>query len=354
MIAARPAKPGSRRRSGGGPPTSSSRPTSSGSFSRRASTARAGSPRRRSADRDDRAAGGAPRRSAGLRAAFLVHPLFRHAPRPSSRPPVLRFAPVAERRCCILATPIPRSNERVADELDGRLLLRIEDLDRTRCKPRLRGARSSMISPGSASASTSRPRRQSEHGDDYAAALDASRGARSRLSLFLQPGGGRARRRRPRSRRRAALSGRLPRSAARRERRARLARGRKSRAGGSTCAARSSWRPRELVWREFGEGTSPVAQVADPAVWGDVVLRGTGPRRELSSGGDGRRRAQGVTDVVRGRDLFAATSVHRLLQELLACPRRAIATTGSCSTPTATSCRRAASRHRLARCGRKA
>ncbi|MGG6498942.1 UNVERIFIED_CONTAM: glutamate--tRNA ligase family protein, partial [Bacteroidetes bacterium 56_B9] len=29
---------------------------------------------------------------------------------------------------------------------------------------------------------------------------------------------------------------------------------------------------------------------------------------------------QGVTDVVRGRDLFWATSVHRLLQELLDLP----------------------------------
>jgi glutamyl-Q tRNA(Asp) synthetase len=29
---------------------------------------------------------------------------------------------------------------------------------------------------------------------------------------------------------------------------------------------------------------------------------------------------QGVTDVVRGCDLHAATAVHRLLQELLSCP----------------------------------
>jgi len=30
--------------------------------------------------------------------------------------------------------------------------------------------------------------------------------------------------------------------------------------------------------------------------------------------------AQGITDVVRGRDLFAATAVHRLLQALLGLP----------------------------------
>ena len=37
--------------------------------------------------------------------------------------------------------------------------------------------------------------------------------------------------------------------------------------------------------------------------------------------------AQGVTDVVRGRDLFHATSVHRLLQALLGCRRRPTTTT---------------------------
>ena len=59
---------------------------------------------------------------------------------------------------------------------------------------------------------------------------------------------------------------------------------------------------------------------ADPAAWGDVVLA----RKEvpasyhLSVTVDDA--LQGVTHVVRGRDLFHATAVHRVLQELLGLP----------------------------------
>src|ERR1700722_20245349 len=60
-------------------------------------------------------------------------------------------------------------NERIAAEINGRVLLRIEDLDRPRCKPQLEAAIIDDLAwlglrfPP--------PRRQSEHGDDYAAAL---------------------------------------------------------------------------------------------------------------------------------------------------------------------------------------
>jgi len=59
---------------------------------------------------------------------------------------------------------------------------------------------------------------------------------------------------------------------------------------------------------------------ADPALWGDVILarRETPTSYHLSVVTDDA--AQGVTDVVRGRDLFHATGVHRLLQELLGLP----------------------------------
>lgn len=57
--------------------------------------------------------------------------------------------------------------------------------------------------------------------------------------------------------------------------------------------------------------------VADPARWGDVILaRADVPTSyHLSVVVDDA--AQAVTDVVRGADLFHATSVHRLLQALL-------------------------------------
>lgn len=59
---------------------------------------------------------------------------------------------------------------------------------------------------------------------------------------------------------------------------------------------------------------------ADPQGQGDVVLarKDAGVSYHLAVTVDDA--AQGVTDVVRGRDLFAATHVHRLLQALLALP----------------------------------
>lgn len=59
---------------------------------------------------------------------------------------------------------------------------------------------------------------------------------------------------------------------------------------------------------------------ADPSAWGDVVLarKDTPTSYHLSVVVDDA--FQGVSDVLRGRDLQAATSVHRLLQELLDLP----------------------------------
>ena len=61
-------------------------------------------------------------------------------------------------------------------------------------------------------------------------------------------------------------------------------------------------------------------EVARPEAWGDVVLA----RKDIATSyhiavvADDAR--QGVTHVVRGRDLFHATAIHRLLQHLLALP----------------------------------
>ncbi|PWB88513.1 tRNA glutamyl-Q(34) synthetase GluQRS [Methylocystis sp. MitZ-2018] len=71
-----------------------------------------------------------------------------------------------------------------------------------------------------------------------------------------------------------------------------------------------------LMWREFDAGDI----VADPAEWGDVVLarKDTPTSYHIAVVVDDA--LQGVTDVVRGKDLFAATSLHRLLQRLLDLP----------------------------------
>jgi glutamyl-Q tRNA(Asp) synthetase len=81
----------------------------------------------------------------------------------------------------------------------------------------------------------------------------------------------------------------------------------------------------DLGWIEHGEGphgeTGAVA--ARPQAWGDVILaRKEAPTSyHLSVVIDDA--LQGVTDVVRGRDLFWSTSVHRLLQQLLGLPQPA-------------------------------
>jgi glutamyl-Q tRNA(Asp) synthetase len=78
----------------------------------------------------------------------------------------------------------------------------------------------------------------------------------------------------------------------------------------------------ELGWIERGRGadgeTSKI--VARPQAWGDVILarKETPTSYHLSVVIDDA--VQGVTEVVRGEDLFWSTSVHRLLQTLLGLP----------------------------------
>jgi glutamyl-Q tRNA(Asp) synthetase len=71
-----------------------------------------------------------------------------------------------------------------------------------------------------------------------------------------------------------------------------------------------------LIWHDAFAGTIE----ADPASAGDVVLarKETPTSYHLAVTIDDA--AQGVTDVVRGLDLFEATHVHRLLQALLGLP----------------------------------
>jgi len=81
----------------------------------------------------------------------------------------------------------------------------------------------------------------------------------------------------------------------------------------------------EMGWTERGEGpggeTGHIA--ACPQGWGDVVLarKETPTSYHLSVVVDDA--LQGVSEVVRGADLFHATSLHRLLQHLLGLPEPA-------------------------------
>ena len=71
-----------------------------------------------------------------------------------------------------------------------------------------------------------------------------------------------------------------------------------------------------LTWQDVEAGEVP----ADPASFGDVVLarKDTPASYHLAVTLDDAR--QGVTLVVRGEDLFAATHIHRLLQAILGLP----------------------------------
>jgi glutamyl-Q tRNA(Asp) synthetase len=228
--------------------------------------------------------------------------------------PVLRFAPSPNGALHLGHAYSALMNERIAAETNGRVLLRIEDLDRTRCKPQFEAAIvDDLVWLGLRFPS---PRRQSEHANDYAAALArldqrglvypcfcsraeiarASNGRRDPDGAPLYPGTCRA------------LS---PAGA-----HARLARGERA-------AFRLDMRraieagPARLCWTEFGEGALPAQQPASPEIWGDVVLRGRDLAASYHLAVVVDDALQGVTDVVRGRDLLAATAVHRLLQALL-------------------------------------
>lgn len=93
-----------------------------------------------------------------------------------------------------------------------------------------------------------------------------------------------------------------------------------ARAAGPHCwrlaMAAATARTGPLTWHDAAAGTV----AADPAPRGDVVLarKDTPTSYHLAVTLDDA--AQGVTDVVRGRDLFEATHVHRLLQALLGLP----------------------------------
>jgi glutamyl-Q tRNA(Asp) synthetase len=79
--------------------------------------------------------------------------------------------------------------------------------------------------------------------------------------------------------------------------------------------AAASARSGALYWRDGGTEVQ-----AEPQVFGDVVLARKDAPTSYHLAVTMDDAAQGVTDVVRGRDLYAATDVHRLLQALLGLP----------------------------------
>ena len=229
--------------------------------------------------------------------------------------PIFRFAPSPNGLLHLGHAYSALLNARLAAESGGRLLLRIEDIDRSRCKPEFERAIAVDLAWLGLRFDEA-PRRQSEHAADYAAALDRLAARRLVYPCFCTRGEIAS----------AAGAGRDPdgarlypgtcRGLTDAERAARLASG--ARAGVRLDMARALVEtPGALDWREFGEGSAAATVRADPAAWGDFLLKGKDMPASYHLAVVVDDALQGVSDVARGRDLFAATSAHRLLQALL-------------------------------------
>ena len=230
-------------------------------------------------------------------------------------PVVTRFAPSPTGYLHLGHVRSALEGWRAARGAGGRFLLRIEDIDSTRCRPEyeaailedLRWLGLDWEGP---------VRRQSENMDDYRAALGRLHAqgllypcfcTRREIQAEIARAGGA-----PQGELGAPYPGTCRRlSAAEREARAQAAPDYALRLDAAAALARTG----PLYWYE---GESPIA--ADPLALGDVVLA----RKEVPTSyhlavtvDDA---LQGVTLVTRGADLFTATHIHRLLQALLGLP----------------------------------
>jgi glutamyl-Q tRNA(Asp) synthetase len=238
-------------------------------------------------------------------------------------PPVFRFAPSPNGYLHLGHAYSALLNFDMARQCGGAFLLRIEDIDATRCRPEYEAAIYEDLRW--LGITWEKPvRRQSEHFAAYREAIDklAAQGliypsfeSRAEIARLVEarekvapwprdPDGaplypGTAKALSPDERQRLMASG-AP-FALRLDMEAAIAR------AGS------------LAWIEQGAGpngeTGEVA--ARPEAWGDVILarKETPTSYHLSVVIDDA--LQGVSEVVRGEDLFWSTSVHRLLQQLL-------------------------------------
>ena len=238
-------------------------------------------------------------------------------------PPVFRFAPSPNGYLHLGHALSALLNADMARTAGGRLLLRIEDIDETRCRPEFEAAIYEDLAW--LGLRWEQPvRRQSERYGDYRAALRKletqglvypSFESRAEIAALVA-----ARAPWPHDPDGAPLypGDAKSLSAAERERRMQSGAPYALRLDMNAALARGG----QLTWIETGAGPSGESGsiAANPAAWGDVILarKDTPTSYHLAVVVDDA--AQGITDVVRGSDLFQATSVHRLLQALLGLP----------------------------------
>jgi glutamyl-Q tRNA(Asp) synthetase len=242
-------------------------------------------------------------------------------------PPVFRFAPSPNGYLHLGHAFSALLNFDLARQTGGRFLLRIEDIDTTRCRREFETAIHEDLAWLGIVWETP-VRRQSEHFADYREALEKL----SAQGLIYPSFETRAEIARLVAQREA--NGPWPRDpdgapfypgAAKllaSDQRARLLESGVAYALRLDMAAVCA-RIGHLSWTEHGKGPNDEsgAVPARPQAWGDVILarKETPTSYHLSVAVDDA--LQGVTEVVRGQDLFWSTSVHRLLQQLLGLPQ---------------------------------
>ena len=238
-------------------------------------------------------------------------------------PPVFRFAPSPNGYLHLGHAYSALLNFDLARRSGGRFLLRIEDIDAARCRPEFEAAIYEDLAWLGLSWETP-VRRQSEHLAAYREAIDklSAQGliypsfeSRAEIARLVE------------AREKAAPWPRDPDGAPLYPGTARSlppAERQKLIASGAPFALRLDMeaaiaRAGSLAWTEQGAGPAGETGevVARPRAWGDVILarKETPTSYHLSVVIDDA--LQGVTHVVRGEDLFWATAVHRLLQQLL-------------------------------------
>lgn len=219
-------------------------------------------------------------------------------------------------------------NQKLASASGGRMLLRIEDIDTVRCTPQFEAAMLADLQ-WLGFAWEEPVRRQSKHFAEYATMLDRLIRDEFVYPAFMSRGEIRAfiadseRRGRdwPRDPDGVPLYPPADKALPMQERKRRIAEN-----------APFAWRldvgaamarlGKELSWAEFTDETLSTSRTVEarPLDWGDVIVA----RRDIPTSyhlavvmDDA---LQGVSHVVRGQDLFSATAVQRLLQELLGLP----------------------------------
>jgi glutamyl-Q tRNA(Asp) synthetase len=244
-------------------------------------------------------------------------------------PPVFRFAPSPNGYLHLGHALSALLNHDLARQSGGRLLLRIEDIDTTRCKPEFEAAIYEDLAWLGLRWETP-VRRQSEHLADYRQAIAklSAQGLvypsfESRAEIARLVAQREAHAPWPRDPDGAPLYSGVAKLLSPDER-VRLLESDAPSALRLDMAAACA-RAGDLGWIEHGEGPDGKSGTlaARPQAWGDVVLarKETPTSYHLSVVIDDA--LQGVTEAVRGQDLFWSTSVHRLLQRLLGLPQPA-------------------------------